>query len=405
LHEVTDPLRRVTGLSVSEFAATHWGTSPLLRAAAQLPGNGFADLLSLAAVDELLSRRGLRTPFIRMTRDGDMLAPRRFTRGGGAGADIADQVADDKVLAEFAAGGTVVLQALHRMWPPVQEFAVALSCQLGHPVQINAYVTPPKSTGFSAHYDVHDVFVLQFAGRKHWRIHEPVWPAPLRDQAWDARKPAVAARAAEAPLIETILEPGDALYLPRGFIHGAASLGEISGHLTVGVHPLTRQTLAAEVFAALSDDVELRRSLPIGADLSDTDLIAGELEATIAALRGAIDRLDRAAVARAVGRHLAATTRPAPLGPLEQYAAAATLTPETEVHLRPGLRLTLRPDGGQLVIELPDKELRFPTAATQAVHLATSGCAVAANRLPDIDVAAGVTLLGQLLRAGIVVPQ
>ena len=52
------------------------------------------------------------------------------------------------------------------------------------PVQINAYITPPQNRGFAAHYDVHDVFVLQIAGRKTWRIHEPVLDR-------SARRPAV----------------------------------------------------------------------------------------------------------------------------------------------------------------------------------------------------------------------
>ena len=400
-----DPLVRATGLSIGEFAATYWGACPLVRRAASLPGGDFSDLLSLAAVDELLSRRGLRTPFVRMTRDGDVLAPRRFTRGGGAGADIADQVADDKVLAEFGAGATLVLQGLHRTWPPLGEFAVALSAQLGHPVQINAYVTPPQNQGFAPHYDVHDVFVLQFAGRKRWRVHEPVLAAPLRVQPWDSRKTAVAERAADPPLMETVLESGDSMYLPRGYIHAARSLGEVSGHLTVGVHPVTRHTLAAEVFAALADDVELRRSLPVGVDLSDPDVIGGEVEATVAALHAAIDRLDRDGIARGVGRHLAATTRPAPLAPLQQFSAAATLGPGSPVRLRRGLRLTLRADDDQLVIGLFDKDLRLPAAVTEAVRAATSGRSVTASGLPGVDVGEGVALLRQLLGEGIVVPE
>lgn len=402
---MTDPLLRATGLSIGDFGATYWGRRPLIRRAASLPVGDFSDLLSLPGVDELLSRRGLRTPFMRMTRNGDVLAPHRFTRGGGAGADIADQVADDKVLAEFGAGATLVLQALHRTWPPLAEFAVALSSQLGHPVQINAYVTPPQNQGFAAHYDVHDVFVLQFAGRKRWRVHEPVLAAPLRDQPWDGRKAAVAARAADPPLIETVLEIGDAMYLPRGYIHAATSLGEISGHLTVGVHPVTRHTLATEVFAALSDDAELRRSLPVGVDLSDPDVIGSEVEATIAALRAAIDRLDRDAVARGVGRHLAATTRPAPIAPLQQFAAAAALGPGHPVRLRDGLRLTLRAEGDHLVIGLLDKNLRLPAAVTEAARAATSGARVTADSLPGVDAVEGVVLLRRLVGEGILVPE
>jgi lysine-specific demethylase/histidyl-hydroxylase NO66 len=402
---MNDPLLRATGLSIGEFAATYWGAGPLVCRAASLPGGDFSDLLSLTAVDELLSRRGLRTPFVRMTRDGDVLAPRRFTRAGGAGADIADQVADDKVLKEFGAGATLVLQGLHRTWPPLAEFAVALTSQLGHPVQINAYVTPPQNQGFAPHYDVHDVFVLQFAGRKRWRVHEPILAAPLRDQSWDSRKAAVTARAAGPPLIETVLESGDCMYLPRGYIHAATSLGEISGHLTVGVHPVTRHTLTTEVFAALADDVELRRSLPVGVDLSDPDVIDGEVEATVAALRAAIDRLDRDAIARGVGRHLAATTRPAPLAPLQQFSAAATLGPGSPVRLRRGLRLTLRAEHDHLVISLFDKDLRLPAAVTEAVQAATSGRSVTANCLPGVDAVEGVSLLRQLLGEGIVVPE
>ena len=38
-------------------------------------------------------------------------------------------------------------------------------------MQANAYITPPQNQGFSHHYDVHDVFVLQLAGEKEWTIH------------------------------------------------------------------------------------------------------------------------------------------------------------------------------------------------------------------------------------------
>ena len=61
-------------------------------------------------------------------------------------------------------------------------FATRLAAELGHPVPANAYVTPPSSRGFSAHYDVHDVFVLQLAGRKRWTVYAPVHPGPAAHQ-------------------------------------------------------------------------------------------------------------------------------------------------------------------------------------------------------------------------------
>ena len=171
------PLARCVG-DPDVFAAQYWGRAPLLTRNAT---GGFRDLLDLDGVDELLSRRGLRTPFIRMAKAGQVLDSSAFTAPGGVGAEIGDQVRDDKVAALFGDGATVVLQALHRTWPPVIDFCTRLTAELGHPVQANSYVTPPSSRGFSAHYDVHDVFVLQLAGRKHWTIHAPVLADPLRD--------------------------------------------------------------------------------------------------------------------------------------------------------------------------------------------------------------------------------
>ena len=84
------------------------------------------------------------------------------------GAGVADQVSDDKLVRLFADGATMVLQGLHRVWPPIIAFSQQLAAELGHPVQANAYVTPPQNQGFSDHYDVHDVFVLQIAGEKRW---------------------------------------------------------------------------------------------------------------------------------------------------------------------------------------------------------------------------------------------
>ena len=120
-------------------------------------------------------------------------------------------------------------------------------------MQANAYVTPPSSRGFSAHYDVHDVFVLQLAGRKHWTIHAPVLARP-------AARPAVGTavgrggrgRASSEPAIDTVLEPGDALYLPRGWLHAATALGEVSAHLTVGIHVVTRFALVEALTALVA---------------------------------------------------------------------------------------------------------------------------------------------------------
>ena len=386
-----------------DFAEQYWGRRPLLTRAAQLPAR-FDDLLGESAVDELLSRRGLRTPFLRVAKDGDIVAPARYTRGGGAGAGAGDQVADDMVLQQLDCGATLVLQALHRTWPPLVTFGSQLSGELGHPVQINAYVTPPQNRGFAAHYDVHDVFVLQVAGRKQWRVHSPVLADPLRDQPWDQRRSAVAQRARETPLIDEVLAPGDALYLPRGYLHSAVAIGELSIHLTVGVHPLTRYQLVRHLLDAAASDPALRMSLPMGVDLGDPAVLEPHLRDTVSALRSYLDTISVEPVAERITSDLIRQTRAAPIAPLEQLAAAESVDAATLLRLRPGLRCTLVRDDAELRLRMLDKAVPLPPGAEAALKTVLVGRAFAPGELPGLDPVEQLALVRTLLREAVVVP-
>jgi hypothetical protein len=385
------------------FAAEHWGRAPLLTRGTD-PG-AFRDLLDLDGVDELLSRRGLRTPFVRMAKAGKVIDSSSFTAPGGVGAEISDQVRDDKVAALFGDGATVVLQALHRTWPAVIDFCTRLGAELGHPVQANAYVTPPSSRGFSAHYDVHDVFVLQLAGRKHWTIHAPVLPDPLRSQPWGQRGAAVAAAARDTePAIDTVLEPGDVLYLPRGWLHAATALGEVSAHLTVGIHVVTRYALVEALTALVADDPALRATLPLGLDVADPEALAPHLDAVRTALVDALARVPAAAVARRVRRAVWTGGRPEPLGVLAATAFAEGLAPGDVIRLRVGLPHHLRAAGEKVVLELPDREVGFPAFAEPALRALLSGDPVPVGSLPGMEEDDQVVFVRRLLREGVVVP-
>ncbi|PRC51433.1 cupin, partial [Mycobacterium sp. ITM-2017-0098] len=88
--------------------------------------------------------RGVRAPFIRLAKEGEVLSKDAYLGAGGFGAEIADQVDSAKVLAQLGSGATVVLQGLHRLWPPLIDFVRDVIDDIGHPVQANAYITPPN---------------------------------------------------------------------------------------------------------------------------------------------------------------------------------------------------------------------------------------------------------------------
>lgn len=396
-------LRRCIAMEPGRFAAEVWSRRPLLSTAAELAADGFADLFSLDAVDELLSRRGLRTPFLRVARDGAVVPAARYTRGGGTGATVADQVADDRVLDLFVDGHTVVLQGLHRTWGPLIDFAGSLATELGHPVQVNAYVTPEQSQGFAAHYDTHDVFVLQVAGQKRWRVHEPVHPDPLSDEPWTDRRDAVAARAREEPALDTVLRPGDALYLPRGFLHSAVATGGVTCHLTVGVHPVTRHTLIQELLGLLAARPELRRSLPLGIDPADPATVAADVEATLDAVAGALPAVTAPDLAARLAARLLTSNRPAPIGPLAQAAALARLGPDTVLRARVHQRVALSAEGDTLQLRLGDRTLRLPADTAKAVRALLDGEVLRVADLPGLDEAGGLALARRLVREAVAV--
>jgi hypothetical protein len=387
-------------MSPEQFAKDHWGRTPLVTTAADLP-EPVGDIFSEDAVDELVSLRGLRAPFLRVAKDGRTLGDREFTQGGGVGAAVGDQVSDDKLLRLFAGGATIVLQGLHRTWGPLIEFTQTLAGELGHPVQANAYVTPSQNTGFSDHYDVHDVFVIQVSGEKQWRLRPPVREAPLRDDPWTDHRSQVDEATTHAPSHEFTLRAGDVLYLPRGWLHSATALGGVSTHLTLGVHVWTRRHLADELVALatarVSEDDAMRTALAPSADLTRSRSLSDDVEVARAALVRALETVSVEDVAAALDRRARATQRAAPIGPLRQVAAAQDLAPDTGLRVRDHVvaRLVPMPDGSA---SLESRVGTMPVAPDEvgAVVALLDGGVLRADM-------AGMDLARRLMLAGMVV--
>ncbi|WXG71532.1 cupin domain-containing protein [Rhodococcus sovatensis] len=397
-------------ISVDEraFVDDYWGRKPLLSRARDLPGS-FEDLMSSASVDELVSHRGVRTPFARMAKDGSLLDKSEFTSSGGFGAEMADQLDSAAVLSAFAGGHTLVLQGLHRLWPPLIDFVRDLVDDIGHPAQVNAYITPASSTGFAPHYDVHDVFVLQIGGAKRWVLHPPVHTHPLSNQPWSDRRDAVENRARELPLVDTVLEPGDALYLPRGWIHSAEALGETTIHLTIGVASFNHYDVANQLFGVLQDDPQLREPLPAGLDLTDSDAVLPYVDHVLDDIAATLDDIRaspeaRRQIARRLGRRLADITRPEPVSPLRTISFMTSLDSHSTVVWRQGLIARISSDESRVHLDFRSKTVSLPIEALDAVTQLHSGKPCRTGDLVGLDQNSAVVLVRRLLREGVLVP-
>jgi ribosomal protein L16 Arg81 hydroxylase len=404
-HDRFAALSRCIATDPGSFAAEFWGRKPLLSLSSELPRD-FSDLLSPVAVDELIAERGVRAPFIRLAKEGGVLARDCYLGPAGFGAEMPDQVDSAKVLAQFASGATIVLQGLHRLWPPLIDFVRHAVDELGHPVQANAYITPPGNRGFDPHYDVHDVFVLQAAGQKRWVVHEPVHNHPLPSQPWTQYRSAIAERVTGDPVIDTVLSEGDALYIPRGWVHSAQALDTTSIHMTIGVSAVTALDVARAVVDQLATIEEFRESLPLGRDPANRD----ELNATVTkvmaqvvdTLRDEAATLSAGAAVRLIQSH-AERTRPVAVRPLAAFEAS-DCAGTSRVRWRHGLVATSEYSDGRVVLRLPDKVMTFPLLCADAVAALQRGLAADAETLPGLDRADAGVLIRRLLREAVVVP-
>ena len=371
-------------VAAEEFLAERWERKPLYVERAE--AGRFDDLLSAADAEALVCSTAIRYPAFRLVKAGEKLDLRDYTvdlpwrpAAFTGAADV------QRVLAEFEAGATIVLQALHLHWRPLAEFSRALETAIGHPVQANAYYTPRRSQGLPVHHDTHDVFVLQVAGEKRWLVYEPALELPLRDPRYSEELGGPG-----EPVEDLVLAPGDTLYLPRGWLHEALTSDSDSLHLTIGVNVYTWLDAFRAALAACEDDVEFRRSVPDDGRL-DADLVER--------LRA---RLAPDDVARRRRRRFVSTRRPVLAGQLTQLRALDRLGLDTPVERRPTVIADLALDDGAASLAFEGKELVFPPHASNAVEFAAAAARpFTARELPGpLDEESRLVLVRRLVREG-----
>jgi 50S ribosomal protein L16 3-hydroxylase len=266
------------GLSAQQFLRRHWQKRPLLVRGA-LPGfRGVASARRLAA---LAARPDVEARLVR----------RRGMRWSVAQGPLA--------CAGLARRATLLVSGVNLHVPAAEallrRFEFLPQARLDD-VMVS-WAAPGGGVG--PHADSYDVFLLQGAGRRVWRLQRPrafrfVAGAPLK------------LIADFAPDEELLAEPGDLLYLPPGWGHDGVALEECQT-CSVGFRAPQGQELAAAFLDYLHE-----RGLP-RADYRDPDLrpagrgaqIPAAMHAHAAAVLGRV-RWTRRDVDEFLGRYLTA---------------------------------------------------------------------------------------------------
>ena len=362
-----DPLARLVG-DPERFAAEVWGRRPHVhRGADPLP-----DVLTLDDVDALLAS-ATRRPEVRLMRDGEAVDPRSWTSdvrlGGRAVPDVVDPAAVARHLDD---GATVVLQSLHRTVPSVGRFAAALEARVSHPVQVNAYLTPPDSAGLAPHADGHDVLAVQLHGTKDW------WVDGIGD---------------------LVLGSGDVLYLPAGTRHRAETTDRSSLHLTVGIIPVTYRAALQRLLQREAPTLDA--PLPLGYAAGADGLESGLADALQDAMKSLADA-DPADLAGRERRRRRPRVRHD--GHVASVVGLDRLGPDTVVRLREGPTPELAvEDDDRLRLDLGDRVVHLPAGARAALDRLLAGAPCRVGDLPELTPGSRLVVARRLVVEGMLV--
>jgi bifunctional lysine-specific demethylase and histidyl-hydroxylase NO66 len=327
---------------------------------------------------------GLRLPAFRLVKKGEILSPARYTKTTRTGSQEAAGVLDSRaVFDEFESGATIVFQSMHRYWGPLAEYCRALELALGHPVQANAYITPPGAQGFGVHEDEHDVFVLQSHGTKQWTVHE-------RDDLPPSR----------APLVDVVLATGDSLYIPAGFPHSASTQERASVHITVGILAVTWAAAIKEAMRVVESDPALRDRLPLRFAVEE-GAFTEEVRQRLGQAGSTLERVDAAELARKLRRRVLTTRQPLLRGQIHRLLDLNEIGAESVVARRKGTICVLDTVDGELSVLLGDRELRMPNWVRPAMTVLASGESRVVADLPGLDESSRLVLVRRLIREGL----
>jgi hypothetical protein len=290
-----------------------------------------------------------------------------------------------RVYRELDRGATIVLQGLQRYWPPLAGFCRDLELELGHPVQANAYVTPPGARGLAVHSDDHDVFVLQCFGRKRWLVYRPAAELPPADP----------------PEIETDLVPGDALYIPRRFPHVAETQEAASVHVTIGILALRWSDVLKEAIDAATAEEGVDEPLPIGF-AEGADAFREAIAERVGEWARGMEKVDAAGVERRLSRRFLTTRQPALAGQLERVLRLGSLSDGSVVRRRRRTFCVIERRGEEISLLLGDRELRMPARVEKAVRTLASGDEIrVADLAIFLDESGRSVLVKRLVREGL----
>ncbi|MFE0104097.1 JmjC domain-containing protein [Streptomyces sp. NPDC059009] len=160
-------------------------------------------------------------------------------------------------------GYTIRLGNLQRVMPFLAGVSKVIQEETGYSNYIHAFLTPGGKQGLQHHWDQQMAVIVQLSGTKVWQLWKPLVESPMREyndsvQRW--KDDYVKTWEAAGPDKEILLQPGQTMLLPRGWVHNplVSDPDEPSLHLTFAIRERTYLWLAEKLIAGAIEDPKFR---------------------------------------------------------------------------------------------------------------------------------------------------
>ena len=386
-HEINNFRQRVLApLNADRFLQQHWEREPL-HIGRNDPAH-FSSLLNLPQIEQLLSTQNLSFPAVQLTRSDQDIAPQDY-------CDDNQRIAPLRALAHYAQGATLIISHAQNLLAGLSQLCTDTEAVLQMPSQANVYLSPAGQQGFNPHYDTHDVFILQVSGSKTFNFYSGGAELPFTHQKHDPEQSGSGTKNSEIRL-----EPGDCLYIPRGFVHDAQAHDDApSLHITLGVFPVTVSELLQQTLQVASDQhPALRRAIDrnvwLGANAGET--YGQQLRTLLEELNVFSDDNTNEALSR-LRDDVALTAKPDCTGLLS--TKVETINAHSAITAATTFRLTRR--GNTVELAAQGQILEFAEPLASVVEQLPAHGHIALQSLRNVTDSQRVALAKQLLQNGI----
>jgi ribosomal protein L16 Arg81 hydroxylase len=380
----------VAPVRLEEFLARYWLKEHLF---CRGESDRFAHLLTWSVLNDILEHHWRETFRFRLARQGRDLAPASYADLDG----FTPRIRARDVTEHLRRGATLSFDAIDEVHRPLTQLAEAFEAFFCAGTKINIYAGWKALHGLDLHRDNQEIFILQLDGRKRWLLYGFELEGINRDELEQESVPPAGAE------FDTVLEPGDLLYIPRGCYHVAVPLNEPTLHLTLGVKNPRASDVAAWVADRLRTQPIAVRDLPCLSTAEERVRYSQELRAAL------LDGLDADLVAQYL-RESGPRVKPRPSFSLPWSATDELLPRDGDFFLTlnvPCRELPNADGSGAADWQCGARVCRFPRSIARVIGQLPVASAVPFTHLVDglagqVDAGMVRMLLGMLVREHLV---